>query len=162
MNPQDPGTDVGAGSLRGNRLRIILQGEPPDSLRFTLPGPKRIMTRIILPAILGLGFLMVPVVASAQTPDSALAVSSGGQGLFRVNVDAGALWGGTYDGDIDGDNVPAEGAGTRMMWYPNKAAFRAGQVNGTQWDAANIGEWSVAIGQNARASGSNSTAFGWN
>ena len=98
----------------------------------------------------------------AQTPDSAFAVSKNGQGLFRVNVDAGALFGGSYDGDISGEGVPAEGAGTRMMWYPRKAAFRAGQINGTQWDAANIGEWSVAIGQNARASGSNSIAFGWN
>ncbi|HEX2202226.1 MAG TPA: tail fiber domain-containing protein [Longimicrobium sp.] len=98
--------------------------------------------------------------AQAQTPDSAFAVSSGGVGLFRVNVDAGALWGGTYDGDISGEGVPAEGAGTRMMWYPRKAAFRAGYINGTQWDAANIGEYSVAIGQEVRASGSNGVAFG--
>jgi hypothetical protein len=102
----------------------------------------------------------VAVPAAAQTPDSALAVSSGGVGLFRVNVDAGALWGGTYDGDISGTGVPAEGSGTRMMWYPRKAAFRAGNINGTQWDAANIGDYSVAIGQDVRASASNAVAFG--
>jgi len=96
----------------------------------------------------------------AQTPDSAFAVSKSGVGLYRVNVDAGALWGGTYDGDISGTGVPVEGAGTRMMWYPRKAAFRAGGVNGTQWDAANIGAYSVAIGQDVRASGDNATAFG--
>jgi hypothetical protein len=96
----------------------------------------------------------------AQTPDSAFAVSSGGMGLFRVNVDAGALFGGVYDGDGDGSNIPAEGSGTRMMWYPNKAAFRAGGINGTQWDAANIGDYSVAIGQDVRASASNAVAFG--
>lgn len=109
-------------------------------------------------AALALALAAAP--AAAQTPDSAFAVSSGGQGLFRVNVDAGALFGGTYDGDIDGNNIPAEGAGTRMMWYPNKAAFRAGGINGTQWDAANIGDYSVAIGQDVRASASNATAFG--
>jgi hypothetical protein len=98
--------------------------------------------------------------AAAQTPDSAFAVSSGGAGLFRVNVDAGALFGGVYDGDGDGDNIPAEGAGTRMMWYPNKGAFRAGGIGGTQWDAANIGDYSVAIGQDVRASASNAVAFG--
>jgi Head domain of trimeric autotransporter adhesin len=96
----------------------------------------------------------------AQTPDSAFAVSSGGQGLFRVNVDGGALFGGTYDGDGSGTGVPAEGAGTRMQWYPRKAAFRAGGINGTQWDAANIGDYSVAIGQDVRASASNAVAFG--
>jgi hypothetical protein len=98
--------------------------------------------------------------AAAQTPDSVLAVSNGGVGLFRVNVDAGALFGGTYDGDISGEGVPAEGAGARMMWYPRKAAFRAGSINGTQWDAANIGNRSVAIGEDVRASGDNGVAFG--
>jgi hypothetical protein len=96
----------------------------------------------------------------AQTPDSSFAVSSGGVGLFRVNVDAGALFGGTYDGDASGTGIPNEGAGTRMMWYPRKGAFRAGGISGTQWDAANIGDYSVAIGQDVRASASNAVAFG--
>nr|WP_240978967.1 tail fiber domain-containing protein [Longimicrobium terrae] len=47
-----------------------------------------------------------------------------------------------------------------MLWYPQKAAFRAGYVNGTQWDDANIGNYSVAIGQNVRASGDNAVAMG--
>src|SRR4051812_503437 len=98
--------------------------------------------------------------AAGQTPDSAFAVSKSGVGLFRVNVDAGALFGGTYDGDISGTGIPAEGAGTRAMWYPRKAAFRAGNINGTQWDAANIGSYSFAAGQDVRASGDNATAFG--
>lgn len=98
--------------------------------------------------------------ANAQTPDSAFAVSSGGQSLFRVNVDAGATFGGVYDGDGSGTGVPVEGAGTRMMWYPRKGAFRAGGIGGTQWDAANIGDYSVAIGQDVRASASNAVAFG--
>jgi len=97
---------------------------------------------------------------TAQTPDSAFAVSKSGVSLFRVNVDAGAKFGGTYDGDPSGTGVPIEGAGTRMIWYPRKASFRAGGISGTQWDAANIGSYSVAIGQDVRASGDNSTAFG--
>ncbi len=100
------------------------------------------------------------VSAAAQTPDSAFAVSKSGASLFRVNVDAGALFGGTYDGDGSGTGIPAEGAGTRAMWYPRKAAFRAGGINGTQWDGANIGDYSVAIGQDVRASASNAVAFG--
>ncbi len=55
--------------------------------------------------------------------------------------------------------TPASGTGTRMMWIPAKAAFRAGSVTGTQWDNANVGTNSVAFGQNSTASGVNSAAF---
>jgi Head domain of trimeric autotransporter adhesin len=98
--------------------------------------------------------------AFAQTPDSLLAVSYQGLSRFRVNIDGGSVFGGEYDGDGSGVGIPVEGAGTRMMWYPRKGAFRAGGINGTQWDAANIGDYSVAIGQDVRASASNAVAFG--
>ncbi|MBB4638652.1 tail fiber domain-containing protein [Longimicrobium terrae] len=98
--------------------------------------------------------------AAAQVPDSAIAVSHGGASLFRVNIDGGAVFGGVYNGGNSGSNIAAEGSGTRMLWYPQKAAFRAGYVNGTQWDDANIGNYSVAIGQNVRASGDNAVAMG--
>jgi hypothetical protein len=87
-------------------------------------------------------------------------VSRSGQSLFRVNVDGGALFGGQYDGGTSSGGIAGEGAGTRMMWYPQKASFRAGWVNGTQWDDANIGYFSVAIGQAVRASGDGGVAFG--
>lgn len=118
------------------------------------------MNKMTRSALIAAGLMALAAPAAAQTPDSAFAVSSGGQGLFRVNVDAGTLFGGTYDGDASGEGVPATGAGTRMMWYPRKGAFRAGGISGTQWDAANIGEYSVAIGQDVRASAANATAFG--
>ena len=54
------------------------------------------------------------------------------------------------------------GAGTRMMWYPLKSAFRAGYVNGIQWDDVNIGNYSVAMGADTKASGNYSTALGTN
>lgn len=56
--------------------------------------------------------------------------------------------------------IPATGAGTRMMYYPRKAAFRVGNVFGTQWDDANIGNFSVAMGNNTTAIGDSSTAIG--
>jgi hypothetical protein len=55
----------------------------------------------------------------------------------------------------------ASGAGTRMMWYPNKAAFRVGNVSGPQWNKDSIGLYSIAFGQNTRAKGSTSTAMGF-
>lgn len=56
--------------------------------------------------------------------------------------------------------TPVSGAGTRMMWIPEKVAFRAGRVTGTDWDASNIGFASFAAGWNVRASGANSIAMG--
>ncbi len=57
-------------------------------------------------------------------------------------------------------NPPASGAGTRMMWYPDKAAFRVGHVIDTNWDKDNIGEGSVAMGMNTKANGFRATALG--
>jgi hypothetical protein len=58
-------------------------------------------------------------------------------------------------------NPPVSGSGTRMMWYPHKAAFRVGDVEGAHWDAANIGYASVAMGINTTASNDFSTAMGY-
>jgi hypothetical protein len=48
------------------------------------------------------------------------------------------------------------------MWYAAKAALRAGQINGTQWDDANIGLYSTAFGENVRALGDNAIVVGKN
>ena len=64
-------------------------------------------------------------------------------------------------GDVTNATTPSNGAGTRMMWIPNKAAFRVGIVNDVQWDDANIGVNSFATGGNTVASGNSSTAHGF-
>jgi hypothetical protein len=58
--------------------------------------------------------------------------------------------------------IPATGTGWRMMWYPFKAAFRAGglQGDGTLWDDANVGFYSWAGGHNTTASGYGTFSFG--
>jgi hypothetical protein len=78
-------------------------------------------------------------------------------GGVRNSSNGFAVTGTLYQGGI-----AATGPGTRMLWYPGKAAFRAGDVNGTQWDDANIGVGSFATGGNAIASGSYSAAIGGN
>ncbi len=55
---------------------------------------------------------------------------------------------------------PASGAGARMFWYPQKAAFRAGFVDGTQWDKDSIGRYSIALGLNTMAKGDWSVSLG--
>ena len=49
--------------------------------------------------------------------------------------------------------IPITGAGERLMWYPGKVAFRAGYVDGSQWNGYNIGKYSFATGCNTIARG---------
>lgn len=66
-------------------------------------------------------------------------------------------FGGTFN---TGWTEPNLGGGSRLLFYPRKAAFRAGRVSTTQWNNANIGTDSVAFGQNNTASGSGSLCAG--
>lgn len=78
-------------------------------------------------------------------------------GAVKISGEDGLLVTGTYG---SGAAAEVSGAGTRMFFNPNKAAFRAGIVSGTEWDEANIGILSVALGPNTTASGEASTALG--
>ncbi len=79
--------------------------------------------------------------------------TSGGNVLFAGEYKTSAIQQG---------NPPATGAGTRMMLYPDKAAFRSGRVTGTEWNKDNIGNYSVAMGYNTKALGYGSNAMGVN
>lgn len=60
-------------------------------------------------------------------------------------------------------NPPASGAGVRMMWYPDKAAFRVGAIGvtgSTFWNKDSIGLYSFAAGHNVKAKGNYSVALG--
>jgi hypothetical protein len=60
----------------------------------------------------------------------------------------------------DTGSTPLSGAGTRLMWIPGKQSLRAGQVTGSTWDNANIGNFSTAFGYNTEALGQYSFAAG--
>jgi hypothetical protein len=112
--------------------------------------------RILLGAIVVLaGLGLFTTTASAQ--DSAFVVSKAGSNILRLNTD-----GSFYLQGLSGTGtIPVTGAGARLLWYPNKYAFRAGIVNSfgaTYWDDANIGTGSVGLGENVRASGDHSFA----
>ncbi len=79
---------------------------------------------------------------------------------LQSNGQNGVLFTGTYNA-AGITPLPTSGAGTRMMWFPERAAFRVGGVNGTQWDAASIGIYSTATGNGTKASGAYSTALGF-
>ena len=72
-----------------------------------------------------------------------------------LEVDGSLLLSGTTGG------TPASGFGTRLMWIPAKGAFRAGNAYSTEWDDANVGYYSTALGAGATtASGIASIAMG--
>ncbi len=76
--------------------------------------------------------------------------------LTLVN-DGGIVASGTF---ASGNNLTAAGVGSRLIWYPKKAAFRAGYVSASNWDSANLGSYSTAMGADSKATGSVSTALG--
>jgi hypothetical protein len=60
-----------------------------------------------------------------------------------------------------GTSTPYYGAGTRLMWIPSKAAFRAGYASAAgDWNDDNIGNYSLAGGSGNKVSADYGTAFG--
>jgi len=80
---------------------------------------------------------------------------------FKLHLqnNGGIIAEGVFGGASD-DVLTLAGAGTRLMWYPKKAAWRAGTVSSSQWDDASIGNNSVAMGTSTTASGAQSTVSG--
>ena len=54
-------------------------------------------------------------------------------------------------GSMDSTLNTVSGAGTRMLIFPARGAFRAGYIDSNQWDTANIGNYSIAAGYNNKA-----------
>jgi hypothetical protein len=95
------------------------------------------------------------------------AYDEGGAGAGRIiTADNGALQIDGNDGfqvtgtHGNGDNISLSGGGTRMFFNPRKSAFRAGRVTSIQWNNANVGDYSFAVGWDNTASGEYSNALG--
>jgi hypothetical protein len=76
---------------------------------------------------------------------------------LTLDGDGGIIAKGTFG---SGASLSTSGYGTRLIWYPKKAAFRAGVAGVGLWDDANIGDHSVAFGRQSRAKGVNAFALG--
>jgi hypothetical protein len=79
---------------------------------------------------------------------------------FKLSIgnDGGIIAKGTYG---SGATLTTTGQGARFIWYPQKAALRAGYAGNTEWNDANIGNCSTALGEITTASGNCSTALGF-
>jgi autotransporter adhesin len=71
-----------------------------------------------------------------------------------TNISTNFVVGSTQLDYIDADRA------NRMMFDKTKGSFNAGSADSTQWDTSNRGDYSVAMGQNCTASGTNSLAMG--
>ena len=100
---------------------------------------------------------MMLCAASAGMAQDPMSVTKAGVNLLRLDDNAGFV----VKGTAATGTIPETGAGVRLMWYPSKWALRAGKVESfgaTYWDDASIGNGSVALGENTRASGNYSLA----
>jgi hypothetical protein len=71
------------------------------------------------------------------------------------------LEGVVFGGQLNAGTFPTSSSSVRMVWYPKKAAFRAGLITSTQWDDANIGTASFATGEDSKASEYAAFSAGW-
>ena len=115
------------------------------------------MKRLLLTCFLSLCWLVPTGSLKAQPTSVFEAKDNSGTKLFQLNDDAGLVVRGTFGMGM----IPAEGEGSRLMWHPAKAAFRAGHVDGREWAELNMGNYSMAFGHNTEASGQAATAMGF-
>jgi hypothetical protein len=114
--------------------------------------------KLRLAPLAALALALAAVPAAAQS-DILLQLRSGSPAGDRLRVDSAG--GVVALGQIGIGIIPASGAGWRMMWYPQKVAFRAGYADaGNQFDDANIGYYSWAGGALNIAAGIYSFAMG--
>jgi len=169
-------------SLNGTTLRLSLEndGQPLQTVNLaSLVGTddQNLTTPTLVGTTLNLGIengtgtsINLATLQDGNTQNTLdQAYDEGGSGVGRtITADNGAVVINGTDGFQNtgifgsGATLALTGAGTRMFFYPRKAAFRAGYVNDTQWNNANVGNYSTAFGINNTASGARSVAFGNN
>lgn len=94
----------------------------------------------------------VGIGTTTPNPTAVLHVNAG-------NSSTGLLVTGIYS--PNSASLPDLGFGSRLMFYPGKAAFRAGYVSGSTWNNSKIGIQSAALGVDTEASGDAATAMGY-
>ncbi|HEX6747801.1 MAG TPA: tail fiber domain-containing protein [Longimicrobium sp.] len=118
------------------------------------------MRKLVL-AVSALALAVSATAASAQS-DILLRLRSGSPPGDRFRVDSAG--GVVAIGELGIGIIPASGCGYRMMWYPFKAAFRAGGTDDggvcNYWDDANTGFYSWAGGNLTKATAFATFAFG--
>jgi hypothetical protein len=112
------------------------------------------------PGALAAGLVLLLGAPAVAQSNILLQLESGSPAGDRFVVDSAG--GFVARGTSGSGSIPATGGGTRLMWFPAKAAFRAGFVTGVgdAWSLPNIGTWSMALGYDAVASGNDAVSLG--
>lgn len=155
-------------AIDANNNTIVDNAERSDAMVILKNGLTRLpsTTNAMITAADGKAVVTKEYLQSNTSGTLDQAYDFGGAGLGRtITADTGAVLIDGTDGLVStgtsgsGAVVPS-GAGTRMVWNPRKAAFRAGTAAGTEWDDANVGTSSIAMGFGTRALGISSVALG--
>jgi hypothetical protein len=80
-------------------------------------------------------------------------------GALLIEGEDGLAVTGTFG---QGDTITQSGSGARLLFNPRKAAFRVGDAGTTSWNNANIGDYSIGMGNNAEAPATGALAIGEN
>ena len=154
--------------LGGLLVLLLLVGGVLAWRRFDALSSVNPLTGLWPTGLLVIGGLLAAPAGEARAQTRALGVEDAdGDSLVHVNDDGGfAVYGQGADLSVfpptpGPGTIPVEGAGARMMWYPAKAAFRAGQTEfASWWEDDNIGMFSTAFGLSTQATADRSTAMG--
>lgn len=109
--------------------------------------------------MLALAGLALTAASAAAQSDILLRLRSGSPLGDRFRVDSAG--GVVAKGGLGIGIIPQSGSGERMMWYPFRAVFLAGGVNGTQWDDGSLGFYGGAFGYNTTLQGNYSFVTGY-
>jgi trimeric autotransporter adhesin len=118
----------------------------------------RTLRPALRPGALAAGLVLLLGTPAGAQSDILLQLESGNPASSRFVVDSGG--GFVARGTFERGTIPATGDGVRLMWYPRRAAFRAGYADGTRWDDVNVAPYSIGTGYNSTANGYYSTAMG--
>ncbi len=76
---------------------------------------------------------------------------------LQVSGNSGVVFSGQLD---SAEPLLETGAGSKLIWYPGKSAFRAGYVLFDQWDQSKLGKYSVGMGYSPLVTGEGATVAG--
>jgi len=102
---------------------------------------------------------------AADDTDTRLVLDSGNVLFLSNNFQTGVTIGDADIDPIERGNIVNKGAEGRLMWIPQRGAFRVGALDlsgrSNDWKDSNVGYQSIAIGNNTKAA-HYSTAIGYN
>jgi hypothetical protein len=157
-SPRSSGGTIGAAAIDSSQVQVRVSGSCAAGLFMQSIGQGGAVGCAAASSGAGITGMTAGagLVGGGTAGNVALALRTTASGAFDFANVNGVVMAGTYGTG----SFAVSGAGTRLLWYPRKAAFRAGRTDGDEWDDASIGNYSTATGLSTMATGEYSTALG--